>query len=46
MLGVTKTRVGQLAKTKAFPEPVARLAAGPVWRADDVRLWAEETGRL
>ena len=25
-----------------FPEPVARLAAGPVWRWSDIRRWLEE----
>jgi predicted DNA-binding transcriptional regulator AlpA len=46
MLGVTKTRVTQLAKASAFPAPIARLAAGPVWDRGDVERWARETGRL
>lgn len=46
MLGVTRTRVSQLASVSGFPEPVARLAAGPVWARDDVERWARETGRL
>lgn len=46
LLGVTRTRIGQLSKTPDFPTPVARLAAGPVWRREDIELWARETGRL
>lgn len=46
MLGVTRTRVSQLASTAGFPDPVARLAAGPVWHRVDVEKWAEMTGRL
>ena len=33
LLGVSRQRAGQLAATKGFPEPVARLAAGPIYRA-------------
>jgi len=46
MLDVTRTRVSQLAATPGFPEPVARLAAGPVWRTADIEAWGRETGRL
>lgn len=46
MLGITRTRVSQLAKTQGFPEPVARLSAGPVWNRDDIERWGRETGRL
>lgn len=46
MLGVTRTRVSQLASVPGFPAPVARLAAGPVWDRKDVEAWAKETGRL
>lgn len=46
MLGVTRTRVSQLAKTDGFPTPVANLAAGPVWRTADVQEWARAKGRL
>jgi predicted DNA-binding transcriptional regulator AlpA len=45
MLGVTRQRVHQLAKSYGFPEPVARLAQGPIWHATDVEEWAERTGR-
>lgn len=46
LLGVSKQRVTQLAKTKRFPEPLADLAAGPVWDLADVEAWARETGRM
>jgi hypothetical protein len=29
-----------------FPEPVARLSMGFVWRWDEVTAWAKTTGRL
>lgn len=45
LLGVTRQRVQQLAGLPDFPEPVARLKMGSVWRLDDVRAWAERTGR-
>lgn len=46
MLGVTTQRVSQLVRTPAFPEPVARLAAGLIWDRQDVEAWARDTGRL
>lgn len=51
LLGVSKARVRQLAgaRTHGFPEPAARLAAGPVWERSDVvrwkREWPRRTGR-
>jgi prophage regulatory protein len=45
MLGVSRQRVDQLAATEAFPEPVADLAAGRVWKLADVEKWAKATGR-
>lgn len=41
MLGVTKQRVSSLSKRDDFPEPLAKLAAGPVWRAGDLTTFAE-----
>ncbi|MGH9086952.1 MAG: hypothetical protein ACRDYZ_02405 [Acidimicrobiales bacterium] len=29
-----------------FPQPVARLGIGYVWSWDDVRVWADRTGRV
>jgi predicted DNA-binding transcriptional regulator AlpA len=37
LAGVSRARAGQLASHPDFPEPVQRLAMGPVWREDDVR---------
>jgi len=39
ILGVSKQRVTQLRQTAGFPSPVAILAAGPVWRTQDVADW-------
>jgi hypothetical protein len=38
-LGVTKQRVHQLSRTPGFPQPIARLRAGPVWAAKDIRFY-------
>ncbi len=47
MLGVTRQRVLQLARTEGFPLPVARLSMGNVWLAGDIRTWLQrrEAGR-
>ncbi len=45
MLGVSPQRVHQLLQTGDFPEPVADLAIGKVWRREDIEAWAERTGR-
>lgn len=37
LAGVSRQRAGQLAAHPDFPEPVARLAMGPVWREADVK---------
>lgn len=44
LFGVTRPTVYKWRRT-SFPEPVAELAAGPVWRYDDIARWAAETGR-
>lgn len=44
-LGVSRQRVQQLSHDPGFPEPVERLRMGNVWTLDDVRAWAERTGR-
>jgi prophage regulatory protein len=46
MLGVSAQRVDQLARRDDFPEPVAVLAAGRIWRRGDIERWARGTGRL
>ena len=35
--GVSRQRAGQLAAHPDFPEPVDRLAMGPVWLESDVK---------
>lgn len=45
LLGVSRQRVTQLAKTDGFPSPASKLASGPVWESADVEKWARETGR-
>lgn len=40
ILGVTRQRVHSLSRTYAdFPKPVAELAAGRVWRMEEIRDW-------
>jgi predicted DNA-binding transcriptional regulator AlpA len=46
LLGVSRQRVDQLARTADFPAPTAELAVGRVWLRDDVIEWAIRTGRL
>lgn len=46
LLGVTRQRVQQLAKTEGFPEPTARLVGAIIWLREDVEQWAREAGRL
>ena len=45
LLGVTRQRVQQLAKTDGFPTPAATLSMGSVWHTDDIRAWAARTDR-
>ena len=45
MLGVSRQRVTQRAATATFPEPLARLAAGPIWEREVVEAWARRTVR-
>lgn len=45
LLGVTRQRVQQLAKTPGFPVPAATLSMGSVWHTADIRAWAAATGR-
>ena len=40
-LGRSAARVAQLAREPGFPQPVARLKAGWIWLADDIRAWAQ-----
>ena len=38
-IGVCRQRVQQMAERHDFPEPMATLAQGRIWRADDVERW-------
>lgn len=42
LLGVTRQRVQQLSKDPSFPEPVAQLGLGAVWRTEDVQRWIDQ----
>jgi hypothetical protein len=42
-LRVTPRTAARYVKRPDFPEPLRRLAAGPVWSAPDVDVWARET---
>lgn len=44
MLSVSKQRVTQLIGDHSdFPTPLARLAAGPVWDTDAIRVFEENS---
>ncbi len=46
MLGVSRQRVDQIVQSDPkFPEPVAWLRAGRIWRRSDVTRWARRAGR-
>lgn len=40
-LGVSVTTVTFWRRNPTFPEPLQRLAAGPIWAAADVRAWRQ-----
>jgi hypothetical protein len=48
-LEVSKQRASELSRDSRFPQPVADLAAGPVWLASSVRSfvknWSRQSGR-
>lgn len=46
LLGVTRQRVQQLAKTDEFPKPYDVLTMGAVWLKVDIEQWARDTGRI
>jgi hypothetical protein len=43
LLDVSKDSVLNYTKRADFPEPLARLAAGPVWERRKVERWADRT---
>jgi predicted DNA-binding transcriptional regulator AlpA len=42
LLGVTKRSATRYAARADFPEPLERLASGPVWARADVERWATQ----
>jgi predicted DNA-binding transcriptional regulator AlpA len=42
MLNTSRTQAKRWTRREDFPEPIARLRATPVWRADDVKAWAKQ----
>ena len=42
MLGVTKRTVSNYTRREDFPQPVDRLASGPIWRRTDIEAWKDE----
>jgi prophage regulatory protein len=47
MLDLSRQRVDQIVRADPrFPEPVAVIAAGRIWRRSDVERWARRDGRL
>ena len=45
MLGVSKQRVSELARSKRFPAPLYELAAGPIWVKPTVEAFVEKWDR-
>ncbi len=45
LLGWDRRRVATYVKRGAFPEPVAALASGRVWRREDVEAFADDRER-
>jgi predicted DNA-binding transcriptional regulator AlpA len=41
-LGLSRQWTAQIIQRKGFPEPIAVLAIGSVWLADDVEDWITE----
>lgn len=42
LLGVSRATAQRYSKRADFPEPLDRLASGPVWQRCDVERWAAE----
>jgi predicted DNA-binding transcriptional regulator AlpA len=43
--GLSRQRVSQLTAREDFPQPLAPLKMGSVWRYEDVAEWARRSGR-
>lgn len=46
LLGVSRQYVDRLSRQEGFPEPLGEVAAGRIWKREDVKAWARATGRL
>lgn len=46
MLGISRQRTRTLTERPDFPDPVAILRTGPVWRLEDLQAWAARVGRV
>lgn len=47
LLGISRQRVNAIAKTHPdFPKPEIELAAGRIWKREDIERWAKDTGRI
>jgi predicted DNA-binding transcriptional regulator AlpA len=48
LLGVEKPRIGRYIKNGRMPEPVCKLSATPIWRAEDIEAMrdGEDPGRV
>jgi predicted DNA-binding transcriptional regulator AlpA len=42
IFGVTKRTAWNYTQRDDFPEPVDRLASGPIWRLADIERWKDE----
>ena len=40
--GVSRQRAAVVASRRGFPEPIAVLKMGQIWRRDDVERWIRE----
>ncbi len=45
LLRVSPTRLVQLQKEPDWPEPIAELIAGKLYRYADIQAWADKKGR-
>lgn len=46
LLGVSRQRADQLANSEGFAQPVGEIAAGRIWKREDVEAWARLVGQL
>lgn len=44
LLGISRQRVLVISRQPDFPDPLAVLKMGNVWRGSDIRNWASQRG--